>query len=296
VQSGRQVVFGNGATTGFSCESQPDVTAVTVPAESTIQVVNATGRGAELLLDGRAQGAIGENGSTEVVFRRGTVAMALQPDCIFGDESTPVLVTASPTASPSPTGSAQGPTPSASSSPTANPVPSSVRPTVPSATVSVGGPSRRPPAPPAAERPTPPTRRPPAAGPSRSVRRPAPTGDAVPTGSTARRTDPPTRRAAPVDRATTTPPAVASATTGVPPGDDARPLPDVPTTEVPSPTATAPSVAVAAAAEPVVELEPLTRGGGIGLLALMAAVCVTGVMAGAIRTIAAQRATPSNLA
>jgi hypothetical protein len=50
------------------------------------------------------------------------------------------------------------------------------------------------------------------------------------------------------------------------------------------------------AAEPAASVEPLSRGGPVGLLALTAAVCVVGVSAGAIRAIMAQRTTKTIVA
>jgi hypothetical protein len=50
------------------------------------------------------------------------------------------------------------------------------------------------------------------------------------------------------------------------------------------------------AAEPTTSVQPLSRGGPIGLLALTAAICVVGVSAGAIRAIMAQRTTKTIVA
>jgi hypothetical protein len=51
-----------------------------------------------------------------------------------------------------------------------------------------------------------------------------------------------------------------------------------------------------AAAEPVSTLEPLPDGAPIGLLGLIASVCVLGVAAAAIRAIVSQRANRAKLA
>ncbi|HEY7272317.1 MAG TPA: hypothetical protein VH502_06255, partial [Actinoplanes sp.] len=95
-EGGRQVVFGGGGVLGLSCRSHPDVESMTVPADSTVRVVNRTGHSAQLRLGGNSQGRIPNGGSTEVMFRRGTTAVQLSPACALGDESTPLLVTATP--------------------------------------------------------------------------------------------------------------------------------------------------------------------------------------------------------
>src|SRR3954447_8623485 len=74
---GRQVVFGGGSVFGLSCRSRPDVESMTVPADSTVRVINRTGHNARLELGGTTEGSIPDDGSTEVVFRRGTTAVLL---------------------------------------------------------------------------------------------------------------------------------------------------------------------------------------------------------------------------
>jgi hypothetical protein len=51
-----------------------------------------------------------------------------------------------------------------------------------------------------------------------------------------------------------------------------------------------------AAAEPVAAMEPMSDGGPIGLLALIAAVCVLGVGSASIRAIVSQRANRARIA
>ena len=124
---GRQVVFLGDGTRGLPCGSTPSAESVTVPADGT--VVNRTGRGARPRLDGTPGGSIPDDGSTDVVFRSGTTAVLLSPNCTLGAESTPVLVTASPSASattmpdptPAPSGGSAGPaSPSNPGSPSAS--------------------------------------------------------------------------------------------------------------------------------------------------------------------------------
>ena len=89
--------FAGGGVLGLSCRSRPNVESMTVPADSTLRVVNRTGHSARLRLGGTAKGTVPDNGSTEVVFRRGTTAVLLSPNCALGDQSIPLLVTATPT-------------------------------------------------------------------------------------------------------------------------------------------------------------------------------------------------------
>jgi hypothetical protein len=89
---------------------------------------------------------------------------------------------------------------------------------------------------------------------------------------------------------------------GMPPGADKTILDGVPTVELSS-SATqvtpAPQAAPAtdmAAAEPVAAMQPMTDSQPIGLLAVIASVCVVGVAVGAIRAIVSQRASRTNMA
>ena len=65
-ESGRQVVFDGGGMLALSCSAEPDVRSIKVPADSTVKVVNGTGHGASLLLNGESHGEIANNGSTRV--------------------------------------------------------------------------------------------------------------------------------------------------------------------------------------------------------------------------------------
>ncbi|SDY18721.1 hypothetical protein SAMN05444365_101981 [Micromonospora pattaloongensis] len=85
--SGVEVVFTGRNLLGVSCASSPSATAVTVPAESTLRVVNDTGRRARLLIDGDTRGEIADGAAAEVLFHRGPVSLALRPNCVVADES-----------------------------------------------------------------------------------------------------------------------------------------------------------------------------------------------------------------
>jgi hypothetical protein len=100
-ESGQQVVFSGGGLLGVACGAKPSTTSVTVPAESSLRIVNNTGRRAKLLLDGAARGEISSGSAADVLFHRGPVSLALKPDCVLADESAvTVEVVAAPAASP----------------------------------------------------------------------------------------------------------------------------------------------------------------------------------------------------
>ncbi|MEV4705305.1 hypothetical protein [Actinoplanes sp. NPDC049316] len=288
---GRQVVFAGGGMLGLSCRSTPSVGAMTVPAESTVRVVNRTGRGANLMLNGDSKGSIPDDGSTEVVFRRGTTAVTLNPNCALTDQATPVLVTAtpSPSATPNPTpvppgGDTDGES-SAPSGPTSPPA-------------SDGGASA-----PGSGSVTTPPQRPSRPGPvTRPTLKPRDTvivnrgrgTQSMPQGGTTSR----------LKNRTTTGTARAGVPTfsGMPPGEDKTVLPGVPTVDLSSaatqtaPARTAGPATQMAAAEPVAAMEPMADSRPLGLLAVIASICVAGVAAGAIRAIVSQRASRTNMA
>src|SRR6058998_2049225 len=47
-EGGHQVTFAGGGVLGLSCHSRPDIESMTVPADSTVRVVNQTGHSANL--------------------------------------------------------------------------------------------------------------------------------------------------------------------------------------------------------------------------------------------------------
>jgi hypothetical protein len=284
---GRQIVFAGGGVLGLSCRSTPEVGAMTVPADSTVRVVNRTGHSAKLRLGGTTKGTVPDDGAAEVVFRRGTTAVLLSPNCALGAESTPVLITATPS-TPATT---PDPTPAPSDGGTAGPV-SPSNPGSPSA--SDGGTTMPDTVtPPTRSQGTPPRTRPVRPVPARPGGRPAVTSEqAMPQGGGA------TRIRTRFTRGTgTTAPTFA----GMPPGDRKTVVGGVATLDLPSTTDAAPAAPAAspsnmAAAEPVAAMAPMRDGGPIGLLAVVAMVCAVGVAAGAIRAIASERASRATIA
>jgi hypothetical protein len=270
-RGGRQVVFGGAGVFSLSCRSRPDVESMLVPAGSTIRLVNHTGRDASLRLGGTTKGTIPENGSTEVVFRRGTTAVLLSPACPLGDTSTPLLVTAAPAsvaAIPVSTDSSHSVTTLADSD-------------QPRTGVAGSALSDLVAAPPwgAGRRPA-----------TLSVGRPA-------DGRTG------TTRDGSASRANTKLlPGTGTATPAFPgrsPGDPRAVGTGVPALSLSPPAHAAPAAPAApttkAAAEPVTSMPPMSRSEPDGLLALTAIVCVIGVAFGAIRAFVSQRAFRTNI-
>lgn len=286
---GRQVVFGGGGVLGLSCRSTPDVGALSVPANSTVRMVNRTGYSAKLRLGGSTKGTIPDNGSTDVVFRRGTTAVLLTPSCALGDESTPALITAMqstpptlPDPVPAPSDDNAAPAAPSDSGPASTPTGGSA---MPDSVAPVTGPQRSTTgaSSPSATRPG--TLRANGAGVVTAAQ-------TMPQGGTT------TRIKTKITRGTGGP---APAFAGMPPGDDKTIVGGVPTLDLPSATDAGPATPSArlsevAAAEPVAAMEPLADQGSVGLLGVVAGVCVIGVAAGAIRAIVSQRASRARIA
>ncbi|GID29152.1 hypothetical protein [Paractinoplanes brasiliensis] len=289
----RQVTFTGGGMFGIACRSRPSVESMTVPAQSTIRVVNETGHAADLLLGGESKGTLPDDGSTEVIFRRGTTSVTVKPSCAIGDEAEPVMITASPSAAAT---TMPDPAPAA---PSDDAKPMSLAPSGPGDSSGVPSGSKAA----AVERPD----RDKTATTRPSTRKPAVLRhSAVSQAATAAAQAMPHGGAAPETKTKTgagTPDSVTPAFAGMPVGNERKLLPGVPQLDVepvtidPVPVAPpAPPVQIAAA-EPVSALQPLPEGGNpFGLLALIAAVCVVGVTVAAIRSIVSQRANRARLA
>lgn len=224
-ESGKEVVFsGDRGLLGVSCAANPSTSSVTIPAETTLRVVNQTGYRAKLLLDGASQGEIADGAAAPVVFHRGPVTLGLKPSCMLSDESA-VRVEVVPAPHTGTTG----------------------------AKPRTGSPQR------------------PAAG-----------------GRDQRDEDPeaqPTAAPTPSPAVTETP---EPATIGEEGGDSGEAVATV--------DDTLGTGDEGVAAEALSSVQPVRKSGPIGLLALIATVCVVGVSAGAIRAIIAQRATRTSVA
>lgn len=279
-EGAHQVTFGGDSVFGLSCRSHPDVESMTVPAESTIRVINQTGHDANLQLGSDTKGMLPDHGATEVVFRRGTTAMSLTPTCALGNDGSPVLVTAQPstpasTPDPIPDPSTGDSSTFAASTadsgrPSDSLLPDTLSAPVHRTRVRTSSPDR-----PAAESPA----------------------SAAAQAAHARDGH---RSKTKVKTSSGTPGAAEPAFSGMPPGAAKSLAPGVPSMEL-NPPATAPAAAAVptteiAAAEPVAAMEPIRERGPIGLLASIALVCALGVGIAAIRAFVSQRAIRSKIA
>ncbi|MEU8230193.1 hypothetical protein AB0C12_11375 [Actinoplanes sp. NPDC048967] len=295
---GRQVVFAGGGVLGLSCKSTPSVEVMSVPADGRVRLVNRTGHGARLRLNGESRGTIPDDGSTEVVFRRGTTAVTLDPSCAITDQATPVLVTASPTltANPDPIPAPADTFSDPADAPSTLEAPAATTGTATSTLPDSVAPATRPQRSSTTTAGRPATIRPGTSHASSVAAQAATTAaQAMPQGGAAPRvkTRTPTRGTAG---------AAVPAFSGMPPGDDKTILPGVPTLDLPSsPTAAAPELpagpsAGIVAAEPVAAMRPLPDSQPIGVLAVIATVSVLGVAIGVIRAIVSERASRARVA
>lgn len=224
-ESGKEVVFsGDRGLLGVSCAANPSTSSVTIPAETTLRVVNKTGYRAKLMLDGAAQGEIADGAAVPVVFHRGPVTLGLKPSCMLSDESA-VRVEVVP-------------------APGAKPPGSKPRPGSPARPANGGGDQRE-------EQP-----------------------EAEPTAAPS-----------PSPAVTETPEPAMASEDGGDSGEAVATVDD-----------TSGTGDQGVAAEALSSVQPVRKSGPIGLLALIASVCVVGVSAGAIRAIIAQRATRTGVA
>jgi hypothetical protein len=292
----RQVVFDGNGMLGLSCRSAPDVSSMTVPAESKVRVVNRTGYPARLKLGSALKGTLPDDGSMELVFRHGTTAVQLTPSCPFRTETTPLMVTATPEPTEAPPEDDPTPT-SPSTGGVVNPPP-----TTPSNTG--GAPTTTGSTVPGTSTPAGPTRTSTATTTVRPTS-PRPTDERTMTPATvvAVQTMPQggaatTKVKTKVQRGTD----VSTPTfAGMPPGEQQAIVPGVPTLDLPTMSEAAaltPGVPPTnvAAAEPVAEMRPMPENRPVGLLAVVAGVCVLGVAVAAIRSFVSQRASRANIA
>jgi hypothetical protein len=260
---------------------------MTVPAASTVRVVNQTGHRAKLRLGGAAKGMVPDNGSTDVVFRRGTTALTLTPTCALRNDATPVLVTAQPSA------------PAATPEPIPHPSVDDLS--------TLGGDqdgSSNPSDFPGNDTPSRPVhshRAASAAGHSVRTRAHSPHLVTTPQAAKAATKGQPAggQRAKVKSRVKSgsgTARGAKPAFSGLPLGGTKELVPgvrepdlDPPATE-PGPAAVSASTSEIAAAEPVAAMEPMGKQEPIGLLGAIAAVCALGVGIAAIRAFVSQRA------
>jgi hypothetical protein len=291
-EGGHQVTFAGGSVFGLSCRSHPDVESMTVPADSTIRVVNQTGHNANLQLGSDTKGMLQDNDSTEVVFRRGTTAMTLTPTCALGNDASPVMVTAQPSVpvtTPDPIPNPSGGDSSGFASATTD----SSRPSDSTLPDTLSAPVH-------SSRARPSHAGHPAVGPGDSLG----SSTVAQAAKVAAQGMPPggdgLRPKSKIKTSKSTPGAVVPAFSGMPPGAEKALVPGVPSMELNPPPAapaavTAPTTEIAAA-EPVAAMEPIRERGPVGLLAAIAMVCALGVGIAAIRAFVSERAIRANIA
>jgi hypothetical protein len=256
-ETGSQVVFSGDGLLGVACGAKPNASSVTVPAESTLRVVNNTGRKAKLLLDGATRGEVGSGATADVLFHRGPVELALKPDCMLADEKS---VRVDVLAAPAPAANNNNDTP--------QPAPFGGG----TVTKPNGGDDR-------------------AGAAADQAAQDRPGGAAADNGDRAAAASP-----GAVDPANPDDPAD-SAIAGDPADPDAVAMAADSLLNADGGTGLDGATTVAgAAAEPLASVDPVSESGPTGLLALIATVCVVGVSAGAIRAIIAQRASRTSAA
>lgn len=243
---------------GLGGSSMPDVLELEVPSGTNVGFHNALSRPAILRLDGQAVAEVAPDDTATVWFGSGQVSVAMEISCLVSQPSGAVTVAVLPAADPTPSAPPPDDDPVPDAPVGASEVPSPRAPAGPS--VPAGGPSV-PGGDAAAARPTAPDAPAPVAPPTPDDAAAAP----VTTPSPTRATAPGSPTPATVDGGVTgTDRAAVDTSAGVvDPGLSSRSL--------------------TGAAKP-------TGDGSIGLLALIATVCVVGVSAGAVRAIIAQRA------
>jgi hypothetical protein len=305
-EHGRQVTFNGERTHGMSCRSRPDTESMVVPADSTVRVVNRTGYPAKLQFGAVTKRTLADRGATEVLFRRGTTAVRLKPTCPLRADTKPVRVTATPSepakpqptpanTDPSPTGLAIVPSDSADPARIGSGQPKHGQP-------KHGQPKNGQPKNGAAnsrssKAPHPGTHRPHPARIAPTATRSMPLGGAI-AGA-----NPKIKSKAQVKASPRTPVSSAPSYAGTPPGNAKTPATRVPSpalvplsrAAVPAPALPPPSTDIAAA-EPMARVQPMPDSRPVGLLALIAVVCVMGVGVAAIRAIVSQRANRSKVA
>ena len=295
----RRVSFSGDGVLGLTCESKPSVESMRVPADSVVQVQNRTGHDARLMLGGTEKGTIPEDGSADLVFRRGTTTVLLTPDCDHGDDPVPMMVTAEPSASNKPDAA---PASAGATTSTFKSKPSG------SATRNSGGSTRQKTAKPAS-RPArtgtdatrsgvrkPSSERPAVAASS------AATAGAMPPSDSGRRlkarpmqgttgVGAPAYAGMPAGEQKSAAPGAPTGAPAVTPGEPVAPAVD----SLPAVEDDVPVSSSASASEPVAAVGPIREGQPVGLLGLTALVCVLGVTTAAIRSFVSQRASRTNM-
>ncbi len=289
----RRVSFTSDGVLGLTCESKPSVESLRVPADSVVRVQNRTGHDAQLKLGGTEKGTIPEGGFAGLLFRRGTTAVLLTPECDNGEAAVPMMVTAEPSvtfSNPDPAPAPTGGNAAQLTKPSGGGTRTKAGAALPGSSASRPARDRRGPVRSGTRKPS--AARPPAAtGGGTAATEPLPQRDTNPRVKVD--TMPGTGIGAPTFMEV--PPGIAG--TVVPSAPPAGPaVPRTASATPTAPTATDLPVGVtgepvsAVASEPVAAVGPIRQGRPLGLLGLTALICVLGVATAAIRAIVSQRA------
>ncbi|MPZ28643.1 MAG: hypothetical protein GEV12_20135 [Micromonosporaceae bacterium] len=106
-ESAGTVTFSGGCGllgSGLGSRSSPDTEQVSLPAGSELRFANQLGQAATLRLDGEEAADIPDGGSADVVFHQGPVMATMQIDCLLGESAGAVTVAVAdpPQAQPEP--------------------------------------------------------------------------------------------------------------------------------------------------------------------------------------------------
>jgi hypothetical protein len=94
-ESAGTVTFNGGCGllgSGLGGKSTPDATRLSVPAGSGVRFANRLGQAAALLLNGAPVGEVPAGGAADVVFREGPVTASMQLDCMLGSPAGTVTI------------------------------------------------------------------------------------------------------------------------------------------------------------------------------------------------------------
>jgi hypothetical protein len=255
---------------GLGGTASPDAKRVNLPAGTGLRFANQLGQSAALRLDGEEVVQIPAGGSADVIFHDGPVLASMQISCLLGEPANAVTVEVSPAARPEPAPSTSSPSAAASPQSSGGSGSTPDRTGAPDRSP-VGSPDAAPAGSPAGGP------APHAAGAPAFPGGPAGPGEMVPGGP------PPADFPAPTDGLSPRWGLATDQPSGGGSGSD-------PATVDPQ------AAGGEAATGELARTAGSTSGdGSVGLLALVATVCVVGVSAGAIRAIIGLRATRTEL-
>jgi hypothetical protein len=108
--SSHTVTFNGGCgLLGLGASSQPDTGSLVVRSGSTVNFVNHLGQTAQLIVNGETRGSIPADNGVGILFRQGSVTVAMMPGCALGTNGAGSVTVATESSSPgAPGGSPPG--------------------------------------------------------------------------------------------------------------------------------------------------------------------------------------------